>query len=148
METHPLYFLNACYWSFCERFIHVYFLFIYLFWACSFWLNYLDLPVKLLSNVGLQLFSPLHPFLTIDCKLAFRVASIQSTTNGLNQIPALYFSLLIICFDVCHKLEEKSCIYLHSSFKDILWDVFWNPELDAAYIYCTSYISSFTMDAF
>jgi len=33
-------------------------------------------------------------FLIIDCKLIFRAASIQPTTNGLNQVPALQcFSL-------------------------------------------------------
>lgn len=52
------------------------------------------------------------PFLTINCKLTFRAAFIQSTTHGLKQISTLLFFDYPFYSDVRHNIEEKICPYL------------------------------------
>lgn len=56
----------------------------------------------------------LCPFFTVFCKLAVRSASIQSTTTGKNQVPALHFSSFTqFHSEVHHSINEKICCYAH-----------------------------------
>ncbi len=64
----------------------------------------------------------LCPCLTTDCKITFRSASIQSTTDGQNQVPALHFSLVENLFhsDV-HQNMKKISVPLQHWKKRKIW---------------------------
>ncbi len=75
------------------------------------------IQIKLYDSYKLQLFSPLksRPFLTIDYELAFRSASIQSTTDELKKVPVLHFLFLVLFHLVVrHNLEVD---LLHCKFE-------------------------------
>lgn len=69
-------------------------------------------------------------FLTIDCKLAFRSSSIQSTTDGENNV--LHY-ILSFHSDVHHNTEEKICRYFSTtslqhffiSYDLDVWNISW-----------------------
>ncbi len=54
-----------------------------------------------------------HPFLTIEHKLTFRSASIQSTTNSLNQVPVLFYFYLTLIMFVAQKVLVLLLHHLH-----------------------------------
>ncbi len=72
-----------------------------------FFFPYCDIWVKVVTyDRFLQSLNPLKtiPFFTINCKLSFRSASIQSTTNWQNQVPTLHF---FFCFTMMYCTAGK-----------------------------------------
>lgn len=113
MKIHPTCFLNACYRSHCEQFIHACFikkfdLVIFLlrchksvfWWTDRLLSGDVDFPNQLVCT-----------FLTIDCKLAFRSASNQTKTIG-KSTAYTFLSFTIIHFTLVNVFliteEEKN----------------------------------------
>ncbi len=73
----------------------------------------------------LQSFSLLKPFLTIDCKLAFRSASIQSTTAGENNV---LHCIVSFHSELHHNTEENTSVsFFQRKFFLISYDLgVWN----------------------
>ncbi len=104
-------FPNACHLTCCERFMH----YLSLIFSChNSWKGRF-----LWGDVCqiLQSFSLLKPFLTIDCKLAFRSASIQSTTAGENNV---LHCIVSFHSELHHNTEEKT-FFQRTFFCHILW---------------------------
>ncbi len=73
----------------------------------------------------LQSFSLLKPFLTIDCKLAFRSASIQSTTAGENNV---LHCIVSFHSELHHNTEEKTSFkerFSVISYDLGVWNISW-----------------------
>lgn len=109
MKIHPIYFLHACYRS--NECLNS-------FWPHSFFIKItkFNLPVKRQTCLWGMLDFSIHlifhlNFLTSDCRLAFRSASIQSTIHGLKQVLDSTIFDSLFHSNVNHNTEEKICHY-------------------------------------